>query len=156
MKRIFTSIVVTVFSVFSLVFIMPVTTAGALTSVECKDHADTAQAKFLDFPTWYRGFPLEVNASRDACVLAEDAFKDEEIGLIILKIALNVVDIILRLVGIIAVGFVIWGGFQYIISRGEPEHTKSAIITIRNAVVGMVIAMVAAIVVSFIVSRLGA
>ena len=100
---------------------------------------DPNDTNFLAFPTWYRG--LKCDANNDGISIAQG----QDLSAIIFTIALNVIDIILRLIGIIAVGFIIWGGFQYIISRGEPERSKAAIITVRNAVVGMVIAMLAAI-----------
>jgi hypothetical protein len=106
---------------------------------------------FLSFPTWYRGLDCDADGSINI-----GGGGSQEVGEIVFIIALNVVDIILRLIGIVAVGFVIWGGFQYIISRGEPERAKNGIVTVRNALVGMGISMVAAIVVSFIVARLAA
>lgn len=143
---------------------MPGATASAIRTAaqvaadeKCNDNAKTFSKRFLNFPTWYRGFDLEATTDKgDACVLAKSAFENKAVGSIIFTIALNIIDIALRLVGIIAVGFVMWGGFGYIRSRGDPERTKSAIITIRNAIIGMVLAMVATVLVSFVVSRLSA
>lgn len=109
--------------------------------------AADVDANFLSFPTWYRG-------------LCKDGSSDinldgEKIPDIIFKIALNIIDIALRAVGIMAVGFVIYGGFRYIISRGSPEEMKKALDIILKAVIGMVIAIIAATIVTFISYRLG-
>src|SRR3990167_9699248 len=41
-------------------------------------------------------------------------------------IALAILDDLLRVAGMVAVGFIIYGGIRYILSRGEPENTKAA------------------------------
>jgi len=115
---------------------------SATTPGECP----SSDTNFLSFPTWYRGLPCDTDNNID--------IKGGEVGPIIFTIALNIVDIALRIAGILAVGFVIWGGFQYVLARGEPEKAKQALDTILKAVIGVVIAMIAAMVVSFVVWRL--
>jgi hypothetical protein len=111
----------------------------------CTGDADAIE-KFLSFPVWYRGLPCDSSGDID--------IKGGDPSAIVFTIALNIIDIALRLIGIMAVGFVIWGGFQYITSRGEPERAKSGLVTVRSALIGMVISMIAAFVVSFVVGRL--
>jgi hypothetical protein len=142
MKKFIVAVLVTLFSITSLAFIAPTPTVKAAS-------CDT-DGNFLSFPTWYRGL------CDGSGQLKNDMFEGQEPGPIVFTIALNILDIALRLAGILAVGFVIWGGFQYIIARGEPEHAKKALDTILKAVIGMVIAMIAAFAVSFVVGRLGA
>ena len=72
-----------------------------------------------------------------------------------LIIALNVIDIALRLIGIVVVGLIIYGGFRYVTSRGSPDETKKAQDTILKALVGLVITMAAAGIVTYVVSGLG-
>jgi hypothetical protein len=55
----------------------------------------------------------------------------------------------------VAVAFVIYGGFQYINSRGEPDRAASGRKTIINALIGLVLAMIAVAIVSFIGRSLG-
>jgi len=151
MKRFLISAFVVLFGALGLA-LAPATTVNAL---DCDSEAKSAVNAFLNFPTWYRGFKLKANTQGDACILDEAEFKDKEVGSIIFTIALNVLDIVLRLAGLIAVGFVMWGGFHYILSHGEPEHAKKSINIIRNALIGLVISMIATVAVSFIVWRLG-
>lgn len=71
-----------------------------------------------------------------------------------LLIALAIVDDLLRVATLIAVGYVIYGGFRYMTSNGSPDGTKNAQNTIINALVGLVIAIIATSLVSFLGSRL--
>jgi hypothetical protein len=73
----------------------------------------------------------------------------------ILLIGLAVLDDLLRVATLVAVGYVIYGGFLYMTSQGSPDGTKRAQGTIINALVGLVIAILAASIVSFIGNKLG-
>lgn len=66
------------------------------------------------------------------------------------SVAIAFVEILLRIAGMVAVGYIIYGGFRYIVSQGEPDATKAARETILNAVIGLVIAIIATAVVNFI------
>lgn len=70
-------------------------------------------------------------------------------------IGLAVFEDLLRIAGVAAGFFIIYGGIRFITSQGEPENTKAARSTIINALIGAAIAMVAAVSVSFIGSKLG-
>jgi len=146
-KKTLVSAFVILFSGISLGFVLPVTANAA----DCTAGADTS---FLSFPTWYRGLGGATNS--DGTCTFSFSNQNKSVGLIIFTVALNIIDIALRIVAILAVGFVIYGGFRYVISRGEPEATKNALDTILKAVIGAAIAFVAALVVSFIVGRLSA
>lgn len=69
-------------------------------------------------------------------------------------IGLVIIDDLIRVAGMVAVGFIIFGGFQYMTSSGEPDRTKKAKDTILNALIGLVIAIAASSIVSFIGSRI--
>ena len=62
---------------------------------------------------------------------------------------------LLRVSALLAVGFVMYGGVRYITSQGEPEHTKAALNTIINALIGLAIAVAGATIISFVGKRLG-
>lgn len=99
----------------------------------------------LFLPTWYKY--LDTTQTPTGCSINMDFPAD--VG----KILLAVVEILLRVGGIVAVFFVIYGGFRYITSQGEPENTKSARQTITNALIGVVITTIATVAVSFIGSQ---
>lgn len=58
-------------------------------------------------------------------------------------IAMAVIEMLIRIGGLIAVGFIIWGGIQYTTSQGEPEGLNNAKSTILNAVIGLIIVIIA-------------
>lgn len=70
-------------------------------------------------------------------------------------IALAILDDLLRIAALVAVGFVIYGGIQYVMSQGSPDQTGKAQQTIINALVGLGISIIAAALVSFLGSKLG-
>jgi len=68
----------------------------------------------------------------------------------ILLILMGVLDILLRVAALVAIGFIIYGSIQYVASDGAPDRTKDAQSTIINALVGLVIALIATATVSFV------
>lgn len=107
----------------------------------------------LDFPTWYEYLdttttktfdPITNTKDVEVCTPQIDSAGD------IFLVVLAVIDIALRIVGILAVVWVIWGGIQYATSQGEPDRTKAAKDTILNAVIGLVICLLSITLVSFI------
>lgn len=98
----------------------------------------------LGFPTWYKYLDPTFNEDTQECELSFNI--PDDVG----KILLAIFEIILRVVGLAAVGFIIYGGFQYLVSQGEPERTKGAKSTILNAVIGLAIALSATVIVNLI------
>lgn len=70
-------------------------------------------------------------------------------------IGLALLDILLRIAGIAAIIFVIYGAVSYVLSQGEPDRVNKARGTIINSLVGMAIAIVSVAVVNYIGSKLG-
>lgn len=62
----------------------------------------------------------------------------------------NGIEIALTIAVFVAVGFIIYGGFRYIISSGDPSGVKKAKETIVNAIIGLVLAMLSFGIVRFI------
>lgn len=63
----------------------------------------------------------------------------------------NVVNLLLFVVGILAVIVIIVGGIMYTTSGGDPSKVKSAKDTILYAVIGLVVAILAYSIVNFVV-----
>jgi hypothetical protein len=71
-------------------------------------------------------------------------------------IFLAIAEILLRLSGLVAVGFIIYGGIKYILSQGEPDGVQQAQSTIINACIGLVIAIFSTAIVAYIGNTFGA
>lgn len=133
----------------SLVLLLS-TTLGSVLLLPGTARAATAEAcgktssSFLGFPTWYKYLNPTFDASKNDCIIDFDIQSD------IPKVLLAVFEIILRLAGMIAVVFVIYGGFQYVLSQAEPDRVKGARSTIINALIGLAIAISATAIVNLI------
>lgn len=63
-------------------------------------------------------------------------------------------QVILPIVGLIAVFFIIWGGFQYITSGMNEELAESGKKTLRNGVIGLVVIILSYVIVTVITNAL--
>jgi len=64
---------------------------------------------------------------------------------------MTIVNYVLVIVGVIALAFLVYGGFLYITSHGDSSQVDAAKQTIINAVIGIVVIGVAAALVNFVV-----
>ena len=62
----------------------------------------------------------------------------------------KVIGFLLSIVGLVAIVFIIIGGFQYIMSRGDEEQASAGKKTLTNAIIGLVIVILSYIIVSVI------
>ena len=105
--------------------------------------AEDCSVRILTFPTWFRGL---VKAEGGECVIMSpddlnSPGETDGLSNFIWRVALNVIDIALQLVGYIAVIFILIGGFSMITSNGSPEGMAKARKSILNAVIGLVISV---------------
>lgn len=102
-------------------------------------------SSFLGFPTWYAYLPKDnVNGQ---CTPKLESLSD------IWLIVAAVIGILLRVAAVMAVMFVIYGGFQFVTSQGNPDSTTKARTTIINALIGLLLAVSAAAIVQFVAGR---
>jgi hypothetical protein len=65
-----------------------------------------------------------------------------------------IINILLGIVGIIAVIFLIYGGFRYITAGGGDEGTKEAKGIIKNALIGLIVVILSYVLVIVIINAL--
>lgn len=68
----------------------------------------------------------------------------------VMPMAVYLIDVVLSIVGVIAVGVIIYGGITYIISTGDAAKLNRAKNSILYGVIGLVIAMLAYAIVYFV------
>ena len=73
----------------------------------------------------------------------------------IFLVLLAIVDDLLRVAGLIAVGMVLYSSGRFITSQGEPDGVAKARSSIINALIGTAIALFAIVIVSYLGSTLG-
>lgn len=108
-------------------------------------------SSFLGFPTWFDGLPRKPGTCDIG--LKEDAVQSD-VSTFIFTIVLNVIEIALRLIGFVAVGFIIYGGFKYLTSAGSADRITSGRKIIQNAVIGLVISFFSVAIVNLIASNI--
>ena len=70
------------------------------------------------------------------------------------NIIINVLNAVIGIAGLVAVIFVIIGGFQYMTSTGDPGKTKKAKDTILYAVIGLAVCALAFAIVNFFIGNI--
>jgi hypothetical protein len=105
-------------------------------------------AKFFSFPTWYEYLP--VKRIGGSCAVQATPNDPGQFFHFLPLIGLAILDILLRIAGIVAIIFVIYGGVQLITSAGSPEGAAKARGTILNALIGLLIAVIAVAFVAFV------
>lgn len=101
---------------------------------------------FFGFPSWYQYLP-SVTDNYGKCVPQINSVSD------IWLIVAAVINMLLYVAALIAIGFIVYAGVQFITSHGEPDKVKKARDTIWDALIGLGITIVATSLVTFIASR---
>lgn len=116
---------------------------------------DCGAPQFLGFKPWYAGLCDEDNE----IVFPEGGEGEEatnmKLATFVWTIILNVVFDVILVVGYLAIGFIIYGGFLYITSQGDPGKAAKGKQTLASAIIGTVIAMLASIAVNTLEVVLG-
>lgn len=112
---------------------------------------------FFGLEPWYQYLPYNYNGATHRCEIASSASENSVLSnkSFILLIVLAVIDDLLRVAGMVAIIFIIVGGFKFITAQGEPEAAASGRKTILFALVGLVVALIAVVIVSFIGNAIG-
>jgi len=90
--------------------------------------------RLLTFPAWYKGLTTgdcNIKSPKEAGGLSK----------FIWTIVLNVIEMTLQIVGYLAVGFIIRGGFKYMTALGEAAEVAKAKKIIMDAVIGLVLSI---------------
>lgn len=102
---------------------------------------------FLGFRPWYDGLCEDGE-------IKQPQGEDELISNV-WTIALNILVDLLVAVGYLSLGFVVYGGYLYIMSQGDPGKLAKGKKTLTSAIIGTIIAMVASVAVNTLKVVLG-
>lgn len=107
-------------------------------------------SEFLGFPAWYQYLEIGKKGDDPCAILGPKEGGEFSFQKALPRIALAITEILLRVAGMVAIGYVIFGGFKYMTSQGEPDGLKQAQGTVLNALIGLAIAVLAVTIVSFV------
>jgi hypothetical protein len=113
--------------------------------------ASSCAGSFFGLEPWYQYLKLGPGCSLNNFVFLPSDGQASDVPLVLAA----VVDDLLRIAGIVAVGFVIYGAVQFVTSQGDPESAAKARATVINALVGLAVAIIAVSLVGFLGNRLG-
>ena len=136
MKKLFIVIVLLAFSILTIpqhVF----ATSSPSTNPNTSSNAEgkCPHNGFLGFRPWYAG----LDCPNGSVTLGTG----DEIPGNVWAIVLNILSSLLVAVGYLSVGFIIYGGYLYVLSQGSSDTMTKAKKTLTNAVIGLVIAILA-------------
>lgn len=112
---------------------------GGVVAVAHPSPVSAACGRLLTFPTWYNG--LTTGSECELKDIGNNGGGQVPIIDFVVRVLMNIIEMVLQLVGYAAVAFLIVGGFQYITSAGDSGHMASAKKTILNAIIGLVISI---------------
>ena len=120
-----------------------------LPGISFADDACSNKGKILTLKPWYSGL------TNNDCSLKNPGTDTNSQANYIWKIALNIVDDLLQLIGYTTVGYIMYGGFLMMTSNGAPDKAAHGRKTIMSAAIGLVIALASVALVNFISSKIG-
>ena len=112
--------------------------------------ADPCKKSFLGFPSWAEYLTFHTDPAGNQCIISTNT----AYGNPAILIALAILDILIRLSGLVAVFFVAYGGIKLTTSQDSPDQVAGARKTILNAVIGLAIALLASQIIKFIAAQL--
>ena len=102
---------------------------------------------FLLLRAWWAGLPKDSKCN--VKVANEGALSS-----VIWGVVANVLFNLFVIVGYLAVGFIMFGGYTYLLARGDPGRIEKGKKTLVAAVTGLVIALLASLIVAFIADNI--
>lgn len=110
-------------------------------------------------PMAFGSVTYAANNKADACkgvsaIGGGDACTDPDAGNQLGNFIKQIINILLFIIGAVAVIMIIVGGLRYVTSGGDASSTKAARDTILYAVVGLVVAVMAFAIVNFVLGAL--
>lgn len=110
---------------------------AGIVAVALPTPVSAACGRLLTFPTWYNGL---TDGNCELKEIGEDSGQ-VEIKTFVVRIIMNIIEMILQLVGYATLVMLIVGGFHYIVSAGDSSSMANSKKTILNSIIGLVISI---------------
>ena len=133
------------FSIFSLTFLWSEVTSVPVEAAVIEESVDSSCANsVLGLRPWYRG--IVTRDSSGSCTIALDDNGNTKLAGFVWVIILNLMYDASLVSSFVATGFIIWGGYKYITSEGDPSKVMSGKKIITAAVIGLVLTISASVI----------
>jgi len=140
MKQFIVAGFMTLVGMLGLVAVLP----AQVDAAACPD-----RSSFLDFPNWYRG--LECTVIEGHTVVDMGSMT---VPRVVWTVAINMIEILMRVVGILAVVMILVSAFRYLTNGGNEQKIAAAKTSLTQAVIGLIIAILASTVIGFLMAGL--
>jgi hypothetical protein len=137
-RKILATILITTFAWAGFALLTPTPVSAACDS------------SFMGFRPWYYG----ITKGADCTIMTPGVGGTNDIDLttFVWTIILNVLSILFGVVGYLAIGFLIYGGFMYVLARGDPGRIAKGKNTVIRAIIGLIICILASLISALIVN----
>lgn len=71
----------------------------------------------------------------------------------LIDIAKNLINLIIYIAGFVAVGYIIYGGYVYLMAGGDSANTEKAKKTLLYAIIGLVVVMISYAIIDYITKK---
>ncbi len=99
--------------------------------------------------------PTEIPDTGEYSEKLNKIFKDINIfeeGITVADLIKKIINLAMALAGLIALAFIIYGGYMYIMSAGSPDESKKAMQAITQAAIGLVLVLAAWLIISAVIN----
>jgi hypothetical protein len=130
-----------------------IVTAIPLATVNAADGDKTANKCSSNsfFPSWYGGKLCDPETGGVVSPASFDKTDTaKSFGTWATILAMNIVTILLTVVGYVSLGYIIYGGFKFMISGDSASGVAAARKTITNAIIGLIISIASVAAVTFV------
>lgn len=117
-----------------IISLMMATSVAMPAMAACDNHKTVAGLR-----TWYYGLDLDADCSPTGSI-------EDVIG----KIILNIIFDLVGFASVAAVGYIIYAGYQIVLSNGDAAKYAKGKKTLSGAIIGLVICLLALAVVAFV------
>lgn len=141
-------LVMAFFSIFSLTFLWSEVASVPVEAAVIEESVDSSCANsVLGLRPWYRG--IVTRDSSGSCTIGKIALDDDgntKLAGFVWVIILNLMYDASLVSSLVATGFIIWGGYKYITSEGDPSKVMTGKKIITGAVIGLILTISASVI----------
>ncbi len=133
---------------------MGLTTVGAIQFVDGQSYDSSCEKNLFGMRPWYAGLTVKVKVGDEYKCEIGTPKNDDEVAKMVWVIILNIMTDISVIIGYLALGFIIYGGYLYILSGGDSGKVAKGKKTLIGAVIGIAISLLASVIVNTILAIL--
>lgn len=139
--------------ILSLIFAIFAAGSVATVALPANTYAVSCESQtLLGLRPWYMGL---IDDSSGTCDMKKPPSDSAGMSAYVWTIVLNILYDITLLIGFAALIMVVFGGYKYIMSNGEPGKVAQAKTILTNSLIGLVIGILATVIVNTILVVVG-